>query len=79
MSTAVLANLSPKDRVLVIMAVLIDGHEAEAFLNLDPSQAYLGRAANELLKLPVEIRAPLLGSILRREINLLDKSPKGFR
>lgn len=79
MATTILANLSPKDRVLVIMAVLIDGHEAEAFFNLDPSQAYLGRAATELLKLPVEIRAPLLGSILRREINLLEKSPKGAR
>ncbi len=77
MTTKALNALSPRDRILVMMAVLIDGHEAEVFLSIDPNQAYLGRAAAELLKLPLDLRAPLLGSMLRRESILLNKSAKG--
>ncbi len=77
MSTNALNALSPRDRILVMMAVLIDGHEAEVFLSFDPANAHLGRAAAELLKLPLDLRAPLLGSMLRRESAMLNKSGKG--
>lgn len=79
MSTNALQNLSSKDRVTVMMAVLLDGHEAEVFLGADQADAKLLKAALELLKMPLELRAPLLGTLLRREIATLDKKPKGSR
>lgn len=76
MSTTALQGLAPKDRVAVMMAVLLDGHEAEVFLGTDPADAKLLKAALELLKMPLELRAPLLGTLLRREIATLDKKPR---
>lgn len=79
MSTTALQSLSPKERITVMMSVLLDGHESEVFLNADPADAKLAKAALEILKMPIELRAPLLGTMLRREIATLNKTPKGVR
>lgn len=79
MATSVLDALSPHDRALVMMAVLLDGHEAESFLGADPTHASLSRAASELLRLPIELRTTLIGTTLRRTLKSLGQAQSGLR
>ena len=58
--------LSSKERALVALAVLLDGHDAEAFLQSDKDRSLaLTRAAGDLAQLAPEVRMPLLGTQLR--------------
>ncbi len=77
MATSALDALSPHDRALVIIAVLLDGHEAESFLGADPAHSSLSRAAAELLRLPIELRTQLIGTTLRRTLKSLGQSQAG--
>lgn len=58
--------LLPRNRALVAVGVLLDGHEAESFFASDAHEAeQLQAAAAELAALPPELRMPYTGSVLR--------------
>ena len=59
-------SLSARLRALVAVAVLLDGREAAAYLELDASHGEaLKRAAIELSALEPDLRMPFLGTALR--------------
>lgn len=61
-----LRALSARQRALVCVAVLLDGREAEIYLENDAvNGAGLAKAALDLAVQPPELRMPLLGTILR--------------
>ncbi len=61
--------LSDHDRILVAIAVLLDGHEASVYLQSDTFGGdALSRAAQELAGLDPEVRMPLLGKLLRTAV-----------
>lgn len=61
--------LSTREQALVALAVLLDGHDAIEFLSSDKLKSTaLQRAADDLVKLPPELRLPLLGTLLRHGI-----------
>jgi len=74
MASDALQTLPPRERVLAIVAALLDGIEAESYLGTDLQGSSLGRIAGEIACLPIEIRIPLLGTILRRCIRELRAS-----
>lgn len=58
--------LSARDRVLVGIAVLLDGHDAIEMLKSDKEKKnLLCRAAKELVDLPIDLRLPLCGTLMR--------------
>lgn len=58
--------LSPRNRALVAIAVLLDGREAESFLANDAASGLaLKKAAAELASQPPESRMPFVGTLLR--------------
>lgn len=64
--------LSPRERALVAVAVLLDGHDAAEYLSSDKERhGALCRAARDLAELSPDLRMPLLGSLLRRTIEEL--------
>lgn len=69
-----LKALSERDRVLVAIAVLIDGREAETYLENDAvNSKALTRAAEHVAAQPPELRMPLLGTTIRSAIKQLSK------
>jgi hypothetical protein len=66
-------SLSAYEQAIVALAVLLDGHDAETYLQSD-SQRHLAlsKAANDLSGLAPEIRLPLLGTVLREAIAELE-------
>lgn len=67
--------LSPREKALVTVAVLLDGHDAEAFLQSDKDRSTaLTRAAMDLAQLSPEVRMPLLGTQLRIALEDLEQS-----
>lgn len=59
-------SLTTRERAVVCIAVLLDGHDAVDFLSSDKGRApALSRAAKDLANIPHEIRMPLLGTLLR--------------
>ena len=69
--------LNAKQKALVAIAVLLDGHEAAIYLENDMQNGeLLSRAAGDLSELPPDLRVPLLGTQLRRAIEAIDKSGK---
>lgn len=70
----VLGTLSPREQALVAVGVLLDGEDAAEYLSSDKErQAGLRPVAEELAKLAPELRISLVGSILRRGIEALEK------
>ena len=64
--------LSPRERAVVAVAVLLDGHDAVDMLASDKERkGPLCRAAKELAELAPELRLPLLGSLLREALSEL--------
>ena len=62
-------TLSPRDRALVAVAVLLDGREAENYLFCDELfGSTLKAAAHELAVLAPEVRMPMAGTILRESL-----------
>lgn len=69
--------LSSRNRALVAIAVLLDGREAEIYLEDDGNQASgLSNAAQEISQLPPEIRMPLIGGFLRSALVELSSQRK---
>ena len=63
-------SLAVKDRALVAVAVLLDGHDAADYLSSDKEhQLALSRAAKDLAEVAPDLRMPLLGSLLRRTLD----------
>jgi hypothetical protein len=66
-------SLSSYEQAIVALAVLLDGHDAETYLESDPLRhPALSKAANDLSILAPEIRLPLLGTLLREAIDQLE-------
>ena len=66
--------LPTKQKALVALAVLIDGHDAGQILASGSSrEAKLADAADDLARLAPELRIPLLGSLLRRSLTALEE------
>jgi hypothetical protein len=66
--------LAPRDRALVAVAVLLDGREAENYLQYDELYgAALKEAAHTLAMLAPEIRMPLAGTILRESLEEMSR------
>jgi len=58
--------LSPKDRALVAVAVLVDGNDSKIYLESDSEKAeQLTLAAEELCKLEIDARVAFVGTVLR--------------
>ena len=67
--------LSAQERAIVSIAVLLDGHDASQFLMSDRERsASLSRAASDLADLPLELRLPLVGTLLREAVQELEAS-----
>ena len=61
--------LSPRERALVAIAVLIDGRDAIDFLSFDKERrTALVRAAEDLVDPNNEMRIPLTGTLLREAL-----------
>ena len=61
--------LSVKEKAVVAVAVLLDGHDAADYLASDEErQTALCRAAKDLAQLSPDLRMPLLGSLLRKAL-----------
>lgn len=59
-------SLSAHNQALVAIAVLLDGHEADVYLENDAVHGSgLQKAAQELASQKPEVRMPLLGTLLR--------------
>jgi hypothetical protein len=59
-------SLSPRQRALVAVAVLLDGREAGMYLENDSVNGQgLKRAALDLAGVEPELRMPLVGTLLR--------------
>ncbi len=72
MATDSFRTLSARQRALVATSVLLDGRDAESYLSNDAaSGAMLSKVALELSELPVELRMPLVGVLLRAAIEEL--------
>lgn len=58
--------LGTRERALVAIAVLLDGHDAAEYLGSDRDRSVaLSRAAKDLAELSPELRMPLIGTLLR--------------
>jgi hypothetical protein len=58
--------LPPRQRALVAIAVLLDGREAESYLENDNVNGKaLKRAAGSLADQPPDLRMPFVGTLLR--------------
>ena len=70
-----LRTLHPRQRALVVVALLLDGREAANYLEQD---AHYGRDLADIAKMmgevDPEIRMPLLGTILRESIKELSEA-----
>jgi len=65
-------SLSPRQRALVAVAVLLDGREAGIYLENDAvNGAGLKRAATDLASLEPELRMPFVGSLFRAALKEL--------
>lgn len=65
--------LGTRERAIVAVAVLLDGHDAADFLANDKERhTAMARAAKDLAELPPELRIPLVGTLLRQAVAQLD-------
>jgi hypothetical protein len=59
-------TLSPKERALVAVAVLVDGRDSKIYLESDSERAeQLTLAADELCQLEIDARVAFVGTVLR--------------
>ena len=66
MSLSHFRALSPKERALVAVAVLIDGSDSSMYLESDSENAeQLKLAADELCSLEIDARVAFVGTVLR--------------
>ncbi|MCB0322881.1 MAG: hypothetical protein KDD69_04885 [Bdellovibrionales bacterium] len=70
--------LSVRERAIVAIAVLLDGHDAAQYLAGDKARAAaLCRAAKDLAELSPELRLPLVGTLLRESVAQSSDSTSG--
>ena len=70
--------LGTREKALVAVAVLLDGHDAADFLGCDKERhTALSRAAKDLAELVPELRMPLVGTLLRSAIQELNTEGNG--
>ncbi|MFN8391709.1 MAG: hypothetical protein U0136_15580 [Bdellovibrionota bacterium] len=61
--------LSQREQAVVATAVLLDGHDAAEYLSSDKDRkTALSRAAKDLAEIPLDLRLPLLGTLLREAL-----------
>ena len=61
--------LGPREQSVVALAVLMDGVEAAEYLSSDKDRrTALARAAKDLAEFPLDLRLPLVGTLLRANI-----------
>lgn len=69
MGISLYRSLSPQEKGLVAIGVLLDGREAGSYLEFDEKNGTtLARIATELSQLEAELRMPLLGTLLRMAV-----------
>ncbi len=69
-----LRSLSPREQAIVLLGVLLDGHDASDYLASDKDRAVaLSKAAKDVADLPPEVRLPLAGTLLRTILTELDE------
>ena len=69
-----LRSLSVREQALVLIAVLLDGHDAVDYLGSDKDRAIaLARAAKDVADLPPDVRLPLAGTLLRTALDDLEE------
>ncbi len=62
-------SLGGRERAIVAVAVLLDGHDAADYLSSDKERRTpLSRAAKDLADLPPDLRLPLVGTLLREAV-----------
>lgn len=61
-------KLSAKERALVAVAVLLDGIEAEIYLDSEGGNPAVKTQARWFATMPAELRMPLVGSLLRKAL-----------
>lgn len=67
-------SLSPRNRALVALAVLLDGHEAPVYLGNDATNGSdLHQAATDLSSQKPELRMPYVGSVLRMALEEMER------
>lgn len=62
-------KLPAKDRALIAYAVLLDGIDAETYIGSDANEAGFVRFASWFARMPIEMRMPYIGSLLRRALS----------
>lgn len=66
-------SIPPREQALVALAVLLDGFDAADYLQCESERrGVLNRAASELARVPLELRLPLAGTLLRRALDSLE-------
>lgn len=66
-------TLSPKEKALVAIGVLLDGHDATELLSSDKERlTALCKAAKDLAELSPELRIQLAGTLLRKALEDLE-------
>ncbi len=67
--------LSVREQVVVAIAVLYDGHDAAEYLSSDKDRrTALSRAAKDLAEFPLDLRLPLVGTLLRAGLGEVEQS-----
>ncbi len=68
-------SLTTYNKALTSLGVLIDGFEAQKYLELDETDgADLSGAAEEIARMKPDLRMPYLGTQLRQALDLLEKA-----
>jgi len=64
-----LRALGQREQAVVAVALLLDGHDAVDYLSSDRDRrTALMRAAKDLSELPLDLRLPILGTLLREAL-----------
>ncbi len=65
-------SLTVRERAVVCLGVLLDGHDAVDFLGSDKERGTaLSRVAKDLASVAPELRMPLLGTLMREAVGIL--------
>ncbi len=69
-----LRSLAVREQAVVLIGVLLDGHDAVEYLGSDKDRAIaLSRAAKDVADLPPDVRLPLAGTLLRNALGELEE------
>ncbi len=66
--------LAKREQAVVAAAVLLDGHDAVEYLSSDKDRrTALARAAKDLAEFPLDLRLPIVGTLLRSVLAELEQ------